>query len=165
MSPLYFNNGKLLIVNGKLATNSNCCCGGGCPPGSTCCGYYQYKVDYCEQVGGEWVQAVGSPNPGDPCECCNGFESSVLFEGDLGFGLIRILECYRYWCGEEVSGIPDYCCGDNVTQEQSDFCSLWWMRLSGQIPSDLVDPDAVCAYASSYPADVIQIGCVENPLP
>jgi len=26
MSPLYFNNGKLLIVNGKLATNSNCCC-------------------------------------------------------------------------------------------------------------------------------------------
>jgi hypothetical protein len=163
MSPLYFNNGKLLIVNGKLATNSNCCCGGGCPPGSTCCGYYQYKVDYCEQVGGEWVQAVGSPNPGDPCECCNGFESSVLFEGDLGFGLIRILECYRYWCGEEVSGIPDYCCGSNVTQEQSDFCSLWWLRLSGQSPSDLVDPDAVCA--SSYFADVIQIGCFENPLP
>lgn len=142
---------------------SPCCRGGACPPGYVCCGYYRYQINYCEQVGGEWVQAGTSPNPGDPCECCNGFEGSVVFEGDIGFGLIRILECDRYWCGEEVSGVPDYCCRDNLTEEQADFCGEWWLRLSDQLPSDLVDPDAVCA--SAYEAQDIQIVCRENPLP
>jgi hypothetical protein len=30
MSPLFTYNGKLLVVDGKLATNENCCCGDCC---------------------------------------------------------------------------------------------------------------------------------------
>lgn len=45
MSPLYLYNGKLLVVDGKLAINQNCCCGEcsgpcdtseDCAPGCAC---------------------------------------------------------------------------------------------------------------------------------
>jgi hypothetical protein len=46
MSPLFTYNGKLLVVDGKLATNQNCCCE---PPGGFCCYCsgpgYSYSAD------------------------------------------------------------------------------------------------------------------------
>lgn len=163
MTQITLQDGKIVLRDGQVGTEQACCCGDGCcPPGESCCGTYDYEINYCEQVGGEWVQGGASPNPGDPCECCNGFDSTILFEGDIGFGLIRILRCVRQWCGEAESGIPDYCCCEDLTPEQAAFCGEWWLRLSGQSPSDLVDPDAVCA--SAYIATDIQYGCA-NPLP
>jgi hypothetical protein len=42
MSPIYLYNGKLLVVDGKLATGQACCCAGGC--NCTCDDDYVFSV-------------------------------------------------------------------------------------------------------------------------
>lgn len=61
MSPLYLYEGKLLIVDGKLAADENCCCGeGGCP-----CNFKVYPETWkIVNANGDFVFNEGSADNG-----------------------------------------------------------------------------------------------------
>lgn len=80
MSPLYFNNGNLLIVNGKLATNSNCCCNCEC--------LFREGSVIVVTVDGDDVEFFGPSGPIDA-------------SGDV--------EAFVQVCSSDNAFLPDYC--------------------------------------------------------
>lgn len=132
---LYISNGKLLIQNGKLATNNNCCCN--CPKceGSICCnGEYPRTTGTCCE--GVWRM----PNEG---VCCSGIwhakntgssssSNSIYDEGTC---------CNDVWYTE-----PGDCCGNvwypapqgksSPNREVFPFVPVWWE--TDQCPSGMI---------------------------
>jgi hypothetical protein len=110
MSPLYFNNGKLLIVNGKLATNSNCCCE---DEDCTTCDCGQWIVELQQSTvpneqGQSCLEALLEPgadyynNPPPECLPCIETPGSCgcnCAEEPFGGGTVFPEGCYT----------PDYC--------------------------------------------------------
>ena len=117
MSPLFTYNGKLLVVDGKLATNSNCCCGkcckfvtwtfstGECGGGETTLNTVEVEADcysYFLWEDNDCVNGLVGRDCGDPNGQCNVY-ARVKVTGDTP-GVIEYLQSAY---GEEVVWGPE----------------------------------------------------------
>jgi hypothetical protein len=174
MSPLYLHDGKLLLVDGKLAANEACCCNKcsgpcegdeDCAPGCVCvdgecveCNcvlFASQRINYCTQVDGGWQYC--SLGQCVPCECGDGWTTTILEEGVFPWG-----EAYRV-VGCSYSSDADYetCCSPDAPREDGPL---------GPGTGPLANCEAYNAMlASSNPNFLLEevgVGCLpDNPLP
>lgn len=104
VSPIYLYNGKLLVVDGKLATGQNCCCDNATnPPEETAC------ADQCKDVVLAILGDVTNTGPSDMSANINALENAgytnvtvniTTEDGQDGF----VFYTYNF---------TGTCCGDN----------------------------------------------------
>lgn len=109
MSPLYVYNGKLLVRDGKLATDQNCCCECNC---NNCACTFTITFQDTNVIPNGDPISVYEP-PGSGTSACWSF-SVGLRCGKTGFDLATIFSYYFYYLEtleddmiDALAGVPD----------------------------------------------------------
>jgi hypothetical protein len=168
MTQITFQDGKVVFRDGAVGTEQACCCkkcsgpcegDEDCAPGCVCvdgecveCNcvvFASQQIDYCTQVDGEWQYC--SLGQCVPCECGEGWTTTILQEGVLPWG-----EAYRV-VGCSYSSDADYetCCSPDAPRDE--FGAL----------ADCEAYDAMIASNNTnFILDEAFVGCFsDNPLP
>jgi hypothetical protein len=145
MTQITFQDGKVVFRDGAVGTEQACCCKKEC----NCVVFASQQIDYCTQVDGEWQYC--SLGQCVPCECGEGWTTTILQEGVLPWG-----EAYRV-VGCSYSSDADYetCCSPDAPRDEFDALA------------DCEAYDAMIASNNTnFILDEAFVGCFsDNPLP
>lgn len=110
MSPLYLQNGKILIQNGALATSENCCCNDNCYRREVATGdpidpiCYQFACQNNIPEGGGWVKiSTGCDNCGDNIVCADYTEWRIRDTADYLYAKGPVTQTQF---GQELTDLP-----------------------------------------------------------
>jgi hypothetical protein len=113
---IYDTDGNILAERGSICCPSEVAadpCAAQCPPNSQCIAFVEARLDYCEQVDGQWIRFGGGI-----CGCGNGLTEEIIYEGPAEFtpNNIKILRCigeapadYATCCSPEANPLNGNC--------------------------------------------------------
>ena len=128
MSPLFLQNGQLLLANGSLAIGSGCCCNVPPPSGACCTGSGCEILTQAECLGisGAWQGAGTDCEPTGPegINICQGLCCSDIYDPELGGALPT---CTDYVYEADCAGgtnvfFQGHVCSEGYSNPYGTFC-------------------------------------------